>query len=162
MRAGEPTLPNMRLTLLFSLILSGSSLPACAQANWNTLKALPAHTKVHVNGDKMSRACSLDAVTDETLVCSKGRMLSTAHYTFTREEVRTVKLSHYARSTLGGMAIGAGVGAALGFAMTGKDSFLPTGETRGLTTLAGAGLGGLALGPVDAFRGGTVYRRAGR
>ena len=118
---------------------------------------------MHVSADKLSRTCSLVSVDDNELVCTKGRVVaSTARYSFPRLEVKSVKLTRYAASTLGGLGIGAGAGAVIGFAtFHGGDNFLNLdGVARASTVVAGALLGALVAGPTDLFRGPTVYRRA--
>ena len=101
--------------MLLAVFLCGASVSLAAQAHssgcdWNRLKSLPVHTKVHVAGDKQSKVCLIDSVDDATLQCSKGH----SQYSFARAEVKSVKLARYTRSTLVGLGIGLGVGAGVG------------------------------------------------
>lgn len=155
--------------LLLSLIFLGTLTYASAQApaagaNWEHLKALPAGTRVHVSGDKMSRTCTIVSVDDEQLTCSKGRVVaSTAHYSFPRPEVKSVKLTRYAVSTLAGIGIGGGAGGLISAVVYRKkdNSFIDlSGEAAAASTAISAILGGLICGPTDLFRGPTVYKRA--
>jgi hypothetical protein len=163
----------MRLThlQLSLLLLLGPLVHAAAQThaeagNWNRLKALPAHTKVHVAGDRQSKVCAIDMVDEATLQCSKGH----SQYSFVRAEVKSVKLTRYTRSTLAGLGIGLGVGAGVGaivgraadppqpnafldFSGLGRDAITAIGGVGGL--IAGGAIGG----PTDFLRGPTIYRR---
>lgn len=152
-------MPKIALSLL---ICSGVVSCAAAQtstpgASWDHLKALPSGTRMHVHGDRMTRTCTLDRVTDEELICSKGRVVDTAHYTFPRAEVEHVKLTRYTLSTIGGLGIGAGAGAGIAGATLKSDGFKSLGVA--VFGVGGAVAGALALGPTDAFRGPLVYRR---
>lgn len=143
--------------LVCSGIISCAAQTSAPGSNWDHLKALPSGTRMHVHGDRMARTCTLDRVTDDELVCSKGRLVDTARYTFPRGEVAEVKLTRYTLSTLGGLGIGAGAGAGIAGAAIRSDSF----KSLGVAVFGvGGGLAGaLALGPADAFRGPLVYRR---
>lgn len=129
-------------------------------------KGLPPHTRVHVAGDRMSKKCVLESVTDEALVCSKGH----TQFTFLRIEVKSVKLTRPLRSTFVGMGLGLGggllVGAILGHveAPPEPNQFLDfSGITRD-AYIAGSGVlgligGGVAGGTTDFLRGPTLYLR---
>jgi hypothetical protein len=132
-------------TLTFAQTLAGS--------NWEHLKALPQHTRLHVSADKMSHTCYLLSVDDTSLVCGR--------YTFPRAEVKTVKLTRYGTSYGIGTAIGAGAGAGIGVAVVSGDGFFSNdkGKAAGIGLILGAGVGALVAGPGDLFRGPTVYRR---
>ncbi len=149
-------------TLLCLLAFSSIAVSAASQTptpgtNWDHLKALPAGTHMHVSGDKLSRTCVLDAVTDDQLTCSKGRVVNTAHYTFTRAEVQSIKLTRYTLSSVAGFGIGAGAGAGISAAAFKSDSFKSLAVA--VFTVGGGVAGALITGPTDAFRGPTVYRR---
>ena len=153
--------------MLLAVFLCGASVSLAARAHssggdWNRLKSLPVHTKVHVAGDKQSKVCLIDSVDDATLQCSKGH----SQYSFARAEVKSVKLARYTRSTLVGLGIGLGVGAGVG-AIIGHEKEKPNDFFPGLTTDAFAAIGGAVGliaggaigGPTDFTRGPTVYRR---
>ena len=124
-----------------------------AGSNWDHLKALPQHTRLHVSADKMSHTCYLLSVDDATLVCGR--------YTFQRAEVKKVKLTRYGVSYGVGAAIGAGAGAGVGVALVSGDNIFSNdkGKAAGIGLALGAGIGALATGPADLFRGPTVYQR---
>jgi hypothetical protein len=149
--------------MLVVLFLCGASASLVAQAsNWGRVKHLPVHTRVHVAGDKQSKTCEIDLVDNATLQCSKGN----SQYSFARAEVKSVKLTRYARSTLVGMGIGLGVGAGVG-AIAGHAEEKPNDFFPGLSTEAFAAVGGAVGaiagaaigGPTDFLRGPTLYRR---
>jgi hypothetical protein len=104
----------------------------------------------------------IDLVDDATLRCSKGG----SQYSFERDEVKSVKVTRYTRSTLVGLGIGLGVGAGVG-AIAGHTQEKPGDWFPGLATEAFAavgGAGGLLIGggvgaATDFMKGPTVYRR---
>lgn len=152
--------------LLVAILFCGASASLAAQTSavgsWDQVKHLQAGTKVHVAADTQSKTCSIDAVNDATLQCSKGG----SQYSFGRAEVKSVKLTRYGRSTLVGLGIGLGVGVGVG-AIAGHAQEKPNDLFPGLSTEAYAGIGGavgLISGGVigrltDFTRGPTIYRR---
>jgi hypothetical protein len=159
-------LPNLHLMriLLPSLLLLGSvnaasARPPAAAPAWDNLKSVPITTKLHVSADHMSKTCRLVSVDDEKLVCARGK-----NFTFLRENVKSVKRTRYLASTAAGLGIGIGAGAAIGFAVfhsTPNDFFGNLGPDigRGFSIALGGIAGPAILGPTDAFRGPTLYRR---
>jgi hypothetical protein len=125
--------------------------PASAASDWQRVERVPLHTKVHVDADKKGRTCLLDSVNDQSLTCTSGH----TGRTFSRAEIKSVKLTRYGWSTLGGLAIGLGVGGAI--AATGPSDSIARGAAGGLCIVAGAVVGGMT----DMFRGPVVYRRPG-
>lgn len=155
--SGPP--PRTRFIALVAFSLA-SVAPAIAQApagsNWDHLKAITAGTKLHVTADKGGRTCKLVSVDDASLLCGK--------HTFARSEVKTVKLTRYAVSYLGGAGIGAAVGAGVGLGATAGQSsnsfdIVSRGEVVSTSALAGGLIGAIVTGPADLFKGPTVYRR---
>jgi hypothetical protein len=148
---------TFRLIALSGLTASVLAITALAQSpagsNWDHLKALPANTKLHVSADKGGHTCRLVSVDDAALVCGS--------HTFARAEVKSVKLTRYGVSYGVGTAIGAGAGAGIGVAVVSGDNLFSNdkGKAAGIGLALGAGVGALATGPVDLFRGPTVYRR---
>ena len=148
------------LLLCCSAVTCAAAQSAVPGTNWDRLKALPAGTRMHVSGDRMTRTCTLDHVTDDELVCSKGRVVNSAHYTFSRQEVSSVKLTRYGVSTAAGLGIGAAAGAIIPAAVLKGGGFLDfKGAAVTIFSVAGGVAGALITGPTDAFRGPTVYRR---
>jgi hypothetical protein len=153
---------NFLPCILWALLCScacGQATPAAT--NWQQLQQIPLHTRVHVSADKMSRTCSIDSVTDENLTCSGS--VTNGHYTFPRAEVKSVKVTRYGISAVGGTAIGAGAGFLFGVAAAhgsqGSFTIVSNQAVWGIFTAIGAVVGALIAGPLDLFRGPTVYRR---
>ena len=130
------------LFAVFSLTATAFAEKPSLGDTWSHIAALPPSTHLHVASDKKGRTCFLISSDDEKLVCSNGKGSSGSSYTFTRAEVKSVKLTRYGRSTLVGLLVGGGAGAGIGAAV-------------GLA--AGGGIGG----PTDWLRGPTIYLRAG-
>jgi hypothetical protein len=149
------------------MFLSGACASLAAQTSaaggsWDRLKHVPAGTNVHVAADKQRKTCRIDTVDEATLRCSNGH----GQYSFARDEVKSVKLTRYGRSTLVGAAIGVGAGAGIG-AIAGHAEDPPNDFFHGLTTDAFTAIGGAAGlivgaavgGPTDFLRGPLIYRR---
>jgi hypothetical protein len=133
-----------------------------AGANWQRVQQLPLHTHVHIASDKMSRVCEVDSVDAEMLSCSAGHMVNTAHYTFARTEIKSIKVTRYIGSTVGGAAIGAGSGLVIGVGVAHTTQSFPIVSNKaiwGIFSAAGGIAGALIGGPTDFLRGPTIYRR---
>jgi hypothetical protein len=123
--------------------------PAVAENDWHRVTRLPVHTKVHIDGDKKGRTCLIDAVDDVSLTCSSGDKGSS----FSRTEIKSVKLTRYKWSTLAGLGMGFGIGAAV--AATGPKDSLWRGGVAGGVVIAMP----VIAGTTDMLRGPVVYRR---
>jgi hypothetical protein len=146
------------ISAICALFVSADLL-AEAPADWQRVKMLPPHTKVHIDSEKMKRTCSIDSVTDDSLSCSSGNAVSS----FQRSEIKSIKGVRRLRSTLGGAAIGAGVGFIVGFAAAQgqpKDSFIyfAPAAVGGVIAVMGAVPGAAIGAPTDFLRGPTVYQ----
>ncbi len=167
---------SIQLALLSGAI-AVSSLPALAQNatappasppassiadTWNHLAAIPTHTHIHVGADHGGATCYFISADEENLTCGHKNGSDKGRHVFPRGDVKSVKLTRYGISTIGGAGIGAGVGAIIGFSTSHSGGFFDlSGLYRGACTLVG-GIGGAAVGgPTDMFRGPTVYRRTG-
>jgi hypothetical protein len=126
---------------------------------WRNLTALPPHTEMHVSADNEGRTCYLITADEQSLTCGRKDGSAKSQHMYPRPTVKSVKLTRYGISTLAGAGIGAGVGAAVGFGGTQNPNGWFNGAVRGVFTVLGAGLGALACGPADAFRGPTIYKR---
>jgi hypothetical protein len=73
-------------------------------SDWERVKQLRQHTRVHLSTDRGSHLCSVDSVDDVSLTCSWGH----SGKTYPRAEIKSIKVTEYALSTLGGALIGAG------------------------------------------------------
>lgn len=116
---------------------------------------------MHVAADHGGGTCYFIGADDQTLTCGRHNGAARGQHIFPRAEVKSIKLTRYGISTLGGAAIGAGVGTAIGFATTRhQNEFLDfSGIARAACAVIG-GVGGAAIGgPTDMFRGPTIYRR---
>jgi hypothetical protein len=145
----------------FCTLLVSAVLLAQAPADWQRVKMLPLHTKVHIDSDKMKRTCSVDSVADDSLSCSSGSSVSS----FPRSEIKSIKGVRRMRSALGGAAIGAGVGFIVGVATSqgqSKDAFIyiAPAAVGGVCAVIGAVPGAAIGAPTDFLRGPTVYQRA--
>ncbi len=123
--------------------------PAVAENDWQRVMKLPVHTKVHIDADRKGRTCLIDAVDDVSLTCSSGHKGSS----FPRMEIKSVKLTRYGWSTLAGLGMGLGIGAAI--AATGPTDSLWRGGVAGGVLIAMP----VIAGTTDMLRGPVVYRR---
>ena len=132
--------------------------------SWHNLSAISPHTHIHVAADHGGSTCYFIAVDDQNLTCGHRNGSEKGRHVFPRAEVKSVKLTRYGVSTLSGLAIGTGVGAAIGFAAIRPDpnDFLNSSSVaRAACTVIG-GLGGTVVGAsTDMFRGPTIYMRSG-
>jgi hypothetical protein len=126
-----------------------------AGSEWEHLKALPAGSHLHVSADHGGATCKLVSVDESTLICGK--------HSFSRPEVKKIKLTRYGTSYLVGVAIGAGAGAGVGLGISAatNDAFFVNDKATfaGAGAALGAVIGLLVTGPADLLRGPTVYRR---
>ncbi|HEX5285098.1 MAG TPA: hypothetical protein VFW30_13330 [Bryocella sp.] len=138
---------------------AAAAAPAIADT-WGHLSAIPAHAHIHVAADHGRATCYFISADDQNLTCGHKDASDKGRHVFARADVKSVKLTRYGVSTLGGAAIGAGVGAIIGVGTSHPGGFIDfTGVYRAVCTLVG-GVGGAAVGgPTDMFRGPTVYRR---
>jgi hypothetical protein len=139
-----------------------STTPSIADS-WHNLSVVTPHSHIHVAADHGGSTCYFIAVDDQNLTCGHRDGSEKGRRVFPRSDVKSVKLTRYGISTLGGLGIGAGAGAAIGFAAIRPhpDELLNfSGIARAACTAIGA-VGGTAVGAsTDMFRGPTIYRRA--
>jgi hypothetical protein len=157
------------LALVVSTLVAGNSiaLPALSESaspgdSWSHLRALPPQARINVAGGRISKVCHFISADDEQLICSSGRRSSAKQFTFARADVRNVKLTRYAESTLAGAGIGAGAGAVVGAAVNSQSKgglFSFPAAILGITIASGALAGGAIGGPTDFLRGPTIYQR---
>ena len=143
---------TLRVLSLAPLALTVSlALPARAQTanGWQSVQALPPHTRVQVKTDSHNVDCAVTAVTDDKLTCSQS--------VFSRSEIKSIKLLNKAKSTLTGLLLGAGVGAGVG---AGIGSAINAGDTAsylhvsgGKAAAVGAGVGAIIGVPFGALFG---------
>jgi hypothetical protein len=156
-----------------TLLLSVALLPALAAAqrpsrpqppagsDWQHVQALPAGASIIVKARKSHAGCKLKSVDADSVTCVHGKDL-----VFQRVDIVSIRIPHRGRSTLVGMALGAGVGALIGAATgspscKGQTSFCLDIVSRGDLAAIGAvgvgALGAIAGGATDFTRS-TVYR----
>ncbi len=171
-----PRMHSIRLGLLVGAI-AVSALPVSAQNaiaspassptptiadTWHNLSVIAPHTHIHVAADIGGSTCYFIAADDQNLTCGHKNGSEKGRHVFARADVKSVKLTRYGVSTLGGLGIGTGVGTAIGFAAIRPhpEDFLNfSGIARAACTVIGA-VGGTAIGAsTDMFRGPTIYRR---
>ena len=152
-------LPLVCFALIVLLVL-----PATAETvtppppSWQQVQALPPQTLIQVKTDHSKISCLVTAVTDDKLTCSQS--------VFSRTEIKTIKLPRKAKSTLGGLLIGAGVGAGIGSAINAGDtgSLLhvsgakSAGVGAAVGAIIGTGVGALVGHSTDLFAT-TIYKR---
>jgi hypothetical protein len=129
-----------------------------AGSNWQRVQALPAGTSINVTARTSHLACKLKSVDADTLTCTHGK-----DAIFQRSEILSIKVPRRGRSTLVGLAIGGGAGAAIGFGAGTNNSngfFGPNFMRGAVTAVFGVGggiIGGLIGGTTDFTRS-TVYK----
>ncbi len=112
----------MRLSTLTILCLSiCGSLSLVAQApaadpgdGWQRVEQLAQHTRIKIQADGKHANCFVDSVSDATLICSHTSKGGIDTIAFPRAQIRRIKLSNKRRSTVGGLLLGAGIGAGTG------------------------------------------------
>lgn len=135
---------------------------AATPTGWDVVQALPPHTHVQVRTDSLKSDCHITAVTEEKLVCVEA--------SFSRTEIKTIKRIDKTKSTLGGLAVGAGIGAGVGVgigsAINAGDSgsllhvspAKATGAGAAVGAVIGAGVGALVGHATNLFAA-TIYKR---
>lgn len=139
---------------------SSSAQPAHAPegSDWRHVEALPIGSYIHVYGNTKKSLCTLTAVDDNSLQCSRDTGVGTKPVAFQRSEIREIKLAHRGRSGLIGAGSLAGAGALAGlyqdsssqyFAVKGAWSMI-----YGFTGL----FAGAPIGYLSDFSASTIYR----
>jgi hypothetical protein len=123
--------------------------------DWARVKQLRPHIRVHLSTDRGSHLCSVDAVDDVSLTCSSGH----SGKTYARAEIKSIKVTEYALSTLGGAFIGGGAGALVGLGCCAHNGGLADAYAVGSGAVVGAVAGAGVGAATDLFRGPLVYRR---
>jgi hypothetical protein len=70
---------------------------------WQQVQGLGPHSHVIIKGDKQSAVCFVHFVEEQELTCSRSEDIGSDSLTFTRAEVKSIKLAR--GGTLGGMAL---------------------------------------------------------
>lgn len=133
-----------------------ASKPVREGSNWQSVQALPAGTAVEIATATRHIGCKVQSVDADSLTCATG-----GKPVFQRTEVSSVKISHRARATLVGAAIGAGAGAIIGAAQPGCKSGSCIGVSKGQITGASIAVGAVIGAPIGwavNFGKSTVYK----
>ena len=156
------TLRVLPLTCLAIIVSPTSPARAQTATGWQSVQALPPHTRLQVKTDSRKADCLVTAVTDDKLTCSQS--------VFSRSEIQSIKLLNKTKSTLTGLllgvGVGAGVGAGIGSAINAGDSGSIIHVSGGKSAGVGAGVGAIMGIPVGALFGHsthlfatTIYKR---
>ena len=154
----------MKRTIVLSLVLASALSARAAQqpvqppagSNWQHVQALPVGASINVKARKSHAGCKLKSVDADSLTCTHGKDL-----VFQRADIVSIKIPHRGRSTLGGLAIGAGVGAGVGKAASGGNCkqlcIISPGTVVAVSAVA-IGAVGTLVGALTDFTRSTVYR----
>jgi hypothetical protein len=148
------------LAFAFGSIVAAAQQPAnSSQApakGWDTVRALPPDASLDIKLRHGGQKCSFRSADADTLTCQHGTDL-----TLQRADVLQIKIHHRGRSTLAGLAIGAGGGALIGAAATPScNNFcIVGGKGFGATVvgIAGGGVGAIT-GYFSDFTRSVVYK----
>ena len=137
---------------------SSAATAAPAGSDWQHVKALPIGTYLHVYGQKKKSLCTLTAIDDESLTCSRDTGVGTKPVSFQRAEIRTIKIARRGHSALIGAAALGAAGAAAG-SIQGATSnyFVVHGAWSMIYGFAGL-FAGAPIGYISDFSASTVYR----
>ena len=153
------------------LSLSAQTKVTASSDDWHRVEQLSPHTRIKISVDHKHANCFVDSVTDETLICSHTSKGGGDTIAFPRTEVREIKLANKRKSTLGGLALGAGIGAGAGagiFEGINKSqnpdgSFVTAPEALGVGAAIGGVIGmGIGAGvgrSTDWLAGPLIYKR---
>jgi hypothetical protein len=157
---------SMRSVLIAALALCSISLSAQQSASsqpqhakgWDEVRLLRAGTGLDIKLRHGGQKCAFEAADDSTLTCKHG-----ADLIVQKADILRIKVHHRGRSTLGGLAIGAGTGAIIGFASSSPcndNSFsvcvLGRGAVAGILGIAGGATGALT-GYFTDFTRSVIY-----
>ena len=155
---------TLRVFAVVCLALLSTTRPvhAANPTGWQAVQALPPHTLLQVRTGTVKSDCHLTSVTDDKLTCAEA--------SFARSDIKSIKLVNKTKSTLGGLALGAGIGAGagagIGSAINAGDKgslvHVSGGKSAGvgaaLGTVIGAGVGALVGHSANLFAQ-TIYKR---
>lgn len=157
-----------RLRVALGLMLcatsaSAASAKAAPSADWSSVQALPAQTRLRIVTDTNIQTCFLDSVSNDRIACSSKPTHSGSHYEFAREKVKNIRLSGHFSSTAAIVTAASftGAGAAIGATQD-------KGITNSAKPVAVGAAGGLGVGVVVGLivghtyggtRGSIVYNR---
>lgn len=131
---------------------SAASAKSAPSADWHSVQALPAQTRVRIVSDTKIQTCFLDSVSNDRIACSSKPSHSGSHYEFAREQVKNIRLTgHF--STAAAIVTAAaftGAGAAIGATQD-------KGISNSAKPIAVGAAGGLGVGVVVGLIVGHTY-----
>jgi hypothetical protein len=130
--------------------------PSPTPSGWQRVQALPAGASINIKAKTSHASCKLKSVDADSLTCTHGKDL-----VFQRADIVNIKVPHRGRSTLVGLAVGAGVGAIAGKASAGGPCNNFCIISPGTVVAAGAvgfGAVGTIVGVLTDFTRSTVYK----
>ena len=125
---------------------------AAAPTGWARVQAEPKGSNINVKARSNSGTCLLATVTEDTLTCTrKGQDV-----TYARADILRIRRPHRGRSTLVGLAIGAGGGAAAGAATGRSGDIIGKGGVAAIFAVP-LGLVGALIGVTTDFTSSSLY-----
>lgn len=146
---------TFRVLAVVCFLLLCRALPAhsATPTGWQVVQALPLHTLVQVRADTHKSNCHIMAVTDDQLTCAEA--------SFSRAEIKSIRLPSKTRSMVGCFATGAAIGAGAGaITLAAPDPgpsnswfYISRAEAAGI----GAGVGSVTGGVIGVIVGATGH-----
>jgi hypothetical protein len=136
-----------------------ASIPT-AGSNWQRVEALQVGTSVEMKFKaRRHLLCSVKTVTDDSFTCVHDIGFGSRDESFTKAEIKSIKIAHRARSGVYGSLIGGGVGAAAGGVLA-TQNHTYSGFPPAYALIYGfVGLiSGAPVGYLTDFTASTVYR----
>ena len=122
---------------------------------WARVESLPSGVSVEVKALKDNMHCKFKGATDEAITCVSDDGAST--HVYPKADVKRVRLPHRGKSTVTGLAIGAGGGAVFGAAVGRNGSLVPRGAAAVVFGVVGAVIGTI-VGVSTDFMHTTIYK----
>ena len=138
-----------------AFLAAAQAAPPPAGHTWARVQSLPSNTSLHISATTHNAHCRLKSADADSLTCVFGD--GTRTETYQRTDIRSIKVPHRGRSTVAGLAIGAGAGIITGAASGGKDQLFSRGELASAFA-AVFGVIGALIGGLTDFTQATVYR----
>lgn len=138
----------------FTGALPSGGLADTSSQGWAGVQALAPNTALHIKARTHNAHCRLQSADTDTLTCLTGAKAET----YQRSDILSIKVPHRTRSTIVGLAAGAGVGAIIGAAAGKTDGIIGRGAFAAILAIPLGLIGGL-VGAATDFTSATVYRQ---
>jgi len=157
---------RLRLPLGLALCAASASTSFAQSAlssGWHNVQALPNQTLIRIATNDSTQTCFLDSVSEDRIACFSAPSHAGVHYEFTREQIKSIRLSgHFSRtSAVVTAAAFTGAGAAIG--ATQRRGISNSAKPIGVGAAGGLGVGvlvGILVGhATGGSHGSLVYRR---